>query len=167
MQDYYILLICIHSLSYFISWFEMCSLYCGVRPMILNSSLLFVNQPNFFMKVPHMLSRYTSSFPYLLNSISMYVLFSWLIHFALFYSYNIIPLFLDLGKIHFIYISRLFLVKLTLFFFIGALNMLLRYVLSLLWLLVLWVHMACLSVLWLCLNYYFVYIPWFSVSIDL
>ena len=65
----------------FNSSFEICYICYGVWPIILYPSLLFVSYC--FMKAFYMLSRYASSFSYLLVSINMHVLFAWLLHLAL------------------------------------------------------------------------------------
>ena len=97
------------------------------------------------MKAFYMLSRCASSFPYLLVSISVYILFSWLIYLVLLDSYVVMSLLLDLSETNYIY-YMLIACELTLLF-MEALNMLLRYVLSFLCLLILWLCMACLSIL--------------------
>lgn len=51
-----------------------------------------------------MLSMCTSSSHYILVSINMNALFSWLLHLALSCSYIILSLFLDLGEMHVVYV---------------------------------------------------------------
>ena len=78
-------------------------IYLNLRCIIYEISLwfwiyyyyLWINL--FFIKAFYVLSKYASSFPCLLVSISMYILFSWLIYLALLDSHVVISLLLDFG----------------------------------------------------------------------